>query len=102
MKIKRRPFRGCRRKQGMCVPVLAYNVTRKRALSRGSSLDNIVQFLSHVPSFSHPCARVQALSLSTLSFSHARNKTVHIHDSITASDFDLLFMADTWLYDQSG
>ena len=55
---KHRPFRGGRRKQGRCIPVLVHSLTRNRALPRGRTLDNFIQIpltASVIDSFS--CSR---------------------------------------------
>ena len=41
-KPKHRPFRGGRRKQGSCIPVLVHSLTCNRALPRGRNLDNCI------------------------------------------------------------
>ena len=98
---KQRPFRGGRRKQGRCIPVLVHSLTRNRTLPRGRNLDNVIQIpLTPTVIDSSFCSR------SFLKFAHAnvqscRNKTLQIHDFITDDEFDVLFMTETWLYDQS-
>ena len=99
-KPKHLPFRGGHRKQGRCIPVLVHSLTHNRALPRGRNLDNALQ----IP-LTASVIDSSSFSRSFLKFAHinvqsCRNKTVQIHEFITDNEFDVLFMTETWLYDQ--
>ena len=98
-KPKHRPLRGGRRKQGRCIPVLVHSLTRNRALPRGPNLDIIQVPLTATVIDSASCFR-SFLKLAHVNVQLCRSKTVQNHDFITDNEFDVLFMTETWLYDQ--
>ena len=99
-KPKHRPFRGGRRKQGRCIPVLVHSLTHNRALPRGCNVDNFIQItLTASVIDSSSCSR-SFLHFAHINVRSCRNKTVQVHEFITDNEFDVLFMTETWLYDQ--
>ena len=99
-KPKHRPFRGGRRKQGRCIPVLVHSLTRSRALPRGRYLDNCIQIPLTASVIDSPSCSHSFLKFAHINVQSCRNKTVQIHEFITDNEFDVLFMTETWLYDQ--
>ena len=99
-KPKHRPFRGGRRKQGRCIPVLVHSLTRSRALPRGCNLDNCIQVPLTASVIDSPSCSRSFLKFAHINVQSCRNKTVQIHEFITDNEFDVLFMTETWLYDQ--
>ena len=99
-KPKHRPFRGGRRKQGRCIPVLVHSLTRNRALLRGRILDNCIQIPLTASVIDSPSCSRSFLKFAHINIQSCRNKTVQIHEFITDNDFDVLFMTETWLCDQ--
>ena len=99
-KPKHRPFRGGRRKQGRCIPVLVHSLTRNRALLRGRNLDNCIQIPLTASVIDSPSCSRSFLKFAHINVQSCRNKTVQIHEFITDNEFDVLFMTETWLYDQ--
>ena len=99
-KPKHRPFRGGRRKQGRCIPVLVHSLTRNRALLRGRNLDNCIQIPLTASVIDSPSCSRSFLKFAHMNVQSCRNKTVQIHEFITDNEFDVLFMTETWLYDQ--
>ena len=99
-KPKHRPFRGGRRKQGRCIPVLVHSLTRSRALLRGRNLDNCIQIPLTASVIDSPSCSHSFLKFAHINVQSCRNKTVQIHEFITDNEFDVLFMTETWLYDQ--
>ena len=100
IKPKHRPFRGGRRKQGRCIPVLVHSLTRNRALPRGRNLDNCIQIPLTASVIDSPSCSHSFLKFAHINAQSCRNKTVQIHEFITDNEFDVLFMTETWLYDQ--
>ena len=99
-KPKHRPFRGGRRKQGRCIPVLGHSLTRNRALLRGRNLDNCIQVPLTASVIDSPSCSRSFLKFAHINVQSCRNKTVQIHEFITDNEIDVLFMTETWLYDQ--
>ena len=99
-KPKHRPFRGGRRKQGRCIPVLVHSLTRSRALPRGRNLDNCIQIPLTASVIDSPSCSHSFLKFAHINVQSCRNKTVQIHEFITDNEYDVLFMTETWLYDQ--
>ena len=62
-KPKHRPFRGGRRKQGRCIPVLVHSLTRSRALPCGRNLDNCIQIPLTASVIDSPSCSHYSLSL---------------------------------------
>ena len=80
--------------------MLVYSLTRNRALSWGRNLDNVIQIpLTATVIDSSSCSR-SFLKFAHINVQSCRNKTVQIHDFITDNEFEVLFLTETWLYDQ--
>ena len=80
--------------------MLVHSLTRNRALPRGRNLDNVIQIpltASFIDSSSCSCS---FLKFAQIYVQSCRSKTVQIHEFITDNEFDVLFMTETWLYDQ--
>ena len=87
---KHRPFQGGR----------WFSLTRNRTLPRGRNLDNVIQIpLTATVIDSSSCSR-SFLKFAHINVRSRRNKTVQIHNFIAENEFDILFMTETWLYDQ--
>ena len=99
-KPKHRPFRGGRRKQGRWIPVLVHSLTSSRALPRGRNLDNCIQVPLTASVIDSPSCSRSFLKFAHINVQSCRNKTVQIQEFITDNEFDVLFMTETWLYDQ--
>ena len=95
-----RPFRGGRRKQGRCLPVLVHSLTRDRALPRGHNLDNCTQIPLTASVIDSSSCSISFLKFAHINVQSCRNKTVQIHEFITDNEFNVLFMTEAWLYDQ--
>ena len=80
--------------------MLVHSLTRNRALLCSGNLDNCIQIpLTASVSDSPSCSR-SFLKFAYINVQSCRNKTVQIHVFITDNEFDVLFMTETWLYDQ--
>ena len=80
--------------------MLVQSLTRNRALPRGRNLDNCIQIpltASVIDSSSCSCS---FLKFAHVNVQSCRNQTVQIHEFISDNDFDVLFLTETWLYDQ--
>ena len=99
-KPKHRPFRGGRCKLGRCIPVLVHSSTRSWALPRGRNLNNCRQIPLTASVIDSPSCSRSFLKFAHINVQSCRNKTVQIHVFITDNEFDVLFMTETWLYDQ--
>ena len=79
---KHRPFRGGRRKQSRCIPVLVQSLTRNRALPRGGNLDNCIQIPLTASVIDSPSCSRSFLKFAHINVQSCRNKTVQIHDRV--------------------
>ena len=72
---KHRPFRGGRRKQGRCTPVLFHSLTRNRALPRGRNLDNCIHIPLTASVIDSPSCSCSFLKFAHINVQSCRNKT---------------------------
>ena len=81
--------------------MLVHSLTGNRALPRGRNLDNCIQVSLTASVIDSPSCSCSFLKFAHINVQSCRNKTVQIHEFITDNEFDILFMTETRLYDQS-
>ena len=81
--------------------MLVHSLTRSRALPCGRNLDNCIQVPLTASVTDSPCCSRSFLKFAHINVQSCRNKTGQLHEFITDNEFDVLFMTETWLYDQS-